>query len=301
MKTSLIIPSYNPALKLPQTLNSLVGQHELIDELIIVADQKNYSNEIKFMLEQYSNKFNFKVVIQEISGRGRSRNKGAEVSNGDILIFLDDDMLAEKNLIEKHIQYHLKNPSTIVSGNGYRNPENNATDDFGKFLINIEKGWKMQSPGAGEITLQKFNFTACNASLPKNIFNQLNGFDTCFSDGEDFDFAVRAINKGIRIIYDKTILAWHNDWPGIGMYIKRQNEYTQAKIEILKIHPDYLVHFPSLMVSEGGKIKKIVSAIIRATIGRWVISKNSMFEILPLSIKFLFYRITISSYSTINI
>jgi len=299
LKTSLIIPSYNPALKLPQTLNSLVGQGELIDELIVVADKRNYSTEIKSMLEQYSTNFNLKVVIQEISGRGRSRNKGVEVCKGDLLIFLDDDMLAEKDLIEKHIQHHLKNPNTIVSGNGYRNPEN-VMDDFGKYLINVEKGWKRESPSIGEITLQKFNFTACNASITKKIFNQLNGFDTCFSDGEDFDFAVRAINTGIPIIYDNTLLAWHNDWPGIDIYIKRQNEYTEAKMEIQNIHPEYLTHFPNLKVIKGSTIKKTASAIMRATIGKWVISKNRIFEILPLPIKFLFYRITISSYSTIN-
>ncbi len=30
-------------------------------------------------------------------------------------------------------------------------------------------------------------------SLPKSLFNELNGFDTLFSDGEDFDFGIRAI------------------------------------------------------------------------------------------------------------
>lgn len=299
MKTSIIIPSYNPTLKLPQTLEKLVPQSSFINELIILIDNDNYTEFTQSLVEKYLPSFKIKIYSQPNSGRAISRNKGAELSSGDILIFLDDDMLAEKNLIEKHIQYHLKSSDVIVSGNGYRNPED-ATNSFRKFLIKMEQEWKKDNTVVEEVTLQKFNFTACNMSLSKNLFDQLGGFDTRFSDGEDFDFAVRAINIGIRIMYDKTLLAWHNDWPEIGTYIKRQNEYISAKNEIIKVHPDYLKYFPNLQIEQRSKIKKFVSSIVRSTIGKWVIKKNRIFEIFPLSFKFVLYRATISAYSNIN-
>jgi GT2 family glycosyltransferase len=223
VKTSVIIPSYNPTVKLPETLDKLVLQSSFIDELIIIIDNNSYSDFAKLLAEKYASTLNIKIFPQPNSGRAISRNRGAELSLGDIIIFLDDDMLAENNLIEKHIQYHLKNPGIIVSGNGYRNPIDTKYD-FGRFLITMEKGWRKYGTETREITLQKFDFTACNMSLPKSIFKQLGGFDTRFSDGEDFDFAVRAIQQNIKIIYDSTLLAWHNDWPEIDKYIKRQNE-----------------------------------------------------------------------------
>ena len=299
MKTSVVIPSYKPELKLKKTLEKLVPQAALIDELIIVIDNSNYTEFAKLLVEEYSTKLNIKIFPQSNSGRAISRNRGVEASTGDIIIFLDDDMLTEKDLIEKHIQYHVKTPGIIVSGNGYRNPDD-AKHDFDKFLVKVETGWKKQSGGSGEITFKKFNFTACNMSLPRQVFEQLGGFDTRFSDGEDFDFAVRAINNSIRIIYDNTLLAWHNDWPGIDTYIKRQNEYELAKIQIVKVHPDYLGYFPNLIVTKGSKMKKLISKIIRLKLGKWVISKNSIFETLPLNLKFFLYKITISSYSNIN-
>jgi GT2 family glycosyltransferase len=299
LKTSIVIPSYNPTLKLPETLEKLVSQTSLIDELIIIVDSNNYSDFVKSLVEKYSSVLKIKIYPQANSGRAASRNKGAGLSTGDIIVFLDDDMQAEKGLIEKHIHYHLKNPGIIVSGNGYRNPEN-ATHSFEKYLIKIEEEWKKENTNTGEVTLQKFNFTACNMSLPKSIFHQLGGFDTNFSDGEDFDFAVRAINKGIPIRYDRRLLAWHNDWPDIGTYIRRQNEYTIAKQEIIKVHPDYLRDFPNMKIADSGKFKKAISATIRATIGRLIVSKSNFFKILPLRIKFFLYKITISSYSNIN-
>jgi GT2 family glycosyltransferase len=299
LKTSVIIPSYNPTLKLSETLDKLVPQTVFIDELIIIIDNENYSDYTKSLMEMFSSTLKLKIYSQPNSGRAAARNKGAEISTGDIIIFLDDDMLAEKDLIEKHIQYHNKSFDTIVSGNGYRNPKY-ADYNFGGFLIQMEEGWKRDTIGIGDITLQKFNFTACNMSLPKSVFIQLNGFDTRFSDGEDFDFGVRAIIKGIRIIYDTNLLAWHNDWPAIDTYIKRQNEYTEAKIEITKAHPEYLKYFPKLKIEEGSKVKKLISGIIRSTIGKWVVSRGFIFEVLPRNIKFFFYRITIASFSNIN-
>jgi GT2 family glycosyltransferase len=299
LKTSVIIPSYNPTLKLAETLEKLVPQAILIYELIIIIDSDNYGDFAKSLAHKYSPAFKIKIYPQPNSGRAKSRNKGAEICSGDIIIFLDDDMLAEKDLIEKHIQYHLKNPGIILSGNGYRNPEC-AKYDFGKYLINVEKIWKKESSDVGETTFQKFNFTACNLSLPKKIFQQLGGFDTHFSDAEDFDFAVRAIKSGIRIIYDRTLLAWHNDWPEIDTYIKRQNEYLMAKKEIQKLHPDYLEYFPYLQSKQRNKVKRLFAAIIRTTVGKWVISKNSIFGMLPISIKFFLYRISISSNLNIN-
>ena len=299
MKTSVIIPSYNPTQKLPETLERLLPQADLIDELIIIIDNNSYTDFAKSLLEKYAASLKMKIFPQENSGRGKSRNRGVELASGDLIIFLDDDMLAENGLIEKHIQYHIKNPGAIVSGNGYRNPKE-ANYDFGKFLIQMETGWKQNAGDVSEVTLQKFNFTACNMSLPKSVLKELNGFDTRFSDGEDFDFAVRAINKGIPVMYDISLLAWHNDWPGIDTYIRRQNEYTAAKMDIVNAHPEYLQYFPNLKSVEGSKAKKIRASILRKTIGKWTISKNILFRILPLKMKFLFFNLTISAFSSIN-
>lgn len=299
MKTSIIIPSYNPTLKLPETINKLIPQSSFIDELIIIIDNENYAEYAKFLEDKYADKLHIKAFSQPNSGRAVSRNRGVEISTGDIIIFLDDDMLAESNLLEKHIQYHLKRPGIIVAGNGYRNPAE-ATCDFGKFLVEMEKGWKKYGMAVREITLSRFDFTACNMSLPKSLFKQLSGFDTRFSDGEDFDFAVRALQKDVTVIYDATLLAWHNDWPGIEGYIKRQNEYLEARMKILRTIPQYMEYFPGLKITKGNSLKKIISFLIRKTVRPWVISSNSLFKILPLKCKFFFYRLVIFACSDIN-
>jgi len=298
LTTSLIIPSYNPSLKLRKTLDSLVTQEVAVDELILVIDHTHYDNYVDGLKEDYHSKFNLKIVRNNDSGRGKSRNKGVEASSGNLLIFLDDDMLCEKDLIKKHIEYHLQSPGTIVCGNGYRNPKD-ANYPFGKFLINMEQSWKEGVKSPSEVTFDNFSFTACNLSLPKSIFLQLNGFDTLFTDGEDFDFAIRAIKQGIKVIYDVNLLAWHDNWPDIGDLIRRDKEYTKAKLAIFKVHPDYLVKFPHMVLKPSGKLKKIVVFLLKKPMNWFVKDRNAIFAHLPLRIKFIVYNLTISVNSVI--
>ncbi len=298
MKTSVIIPSYNPVLKLPETLEKLIPQADFIDELIVIIDNTNYTDFATSLAEKYAATLKIKVFPQENSGRGKSRNRGVELAMGDLIIFLDDDMLAESNLIESHIKYHLECPDIIVSGNGYRNPAN-AAYDFGKYLIQMENGWKTKSPIKEDVSLERFNFTSSNMSLPKKIFQQLGGFDTRFSDGEDFDFAVRAINKGISVKYDRDLKAWHNDWPDIKSFLRRQREYTNAKNEIFKVHPEYVKHFPNMVPREAKGYKKSLANLLKYPLLNFVASDNVIFAPLPIKWKFMLYNIAIS-FNSIN-
>ena len=300
LRTSVIIPSFNPQLKLSATLDTLLPQSSLIDELIIIIDNDTCTDFIKLLTIKYSTNLNIKVFPQANSGRAKSRNRGAELSTGDILIFLDDDMLAEKDLIKKHLQYHTENQNIIASGNGYRNPKD-ATSDFNKFLVKMENEWKEKSLDKGEISITNFNFTACNMSLPKTLFAKLGAFDTRLTDAEDFDFGVRALQKNVKIIYDRTLLAWHSDWPSIDTFIKRQNEYSEAKSKLLTIHPEYIKSFPSLEIKKSSYIKKASAKIIRTILGKQLIHTRWGERILPINLKFFLYRTIISSYSYINI
>jgi GT2 family glycosyltransferase len=293
LKISVIIPTYNPVLKLGATLDKLKSEAKLIDELVIVADRKHFTKEADELLGKYRKEFNLKIVHPAVSGRGISRNKGAEVSSGEFIFFLDDDMVVEEGLLENHMLYHQKNTGCIVSGCGYRNPQQ-AKTDFQKYLIATESSWKAKSTQQGMVTLQQFNFTACNLSVSKELFVRLNGFDARFTDGEDFDFAVRAINSGIPIIYDVNLVAWHNDWPSIKAYIRRQIEYVKAKNEIFKIHPGYKTSFPNMVPKSGSPLKRAIAFLCRRPILWFVDSQNIIFDALPQRLKYRLFDWAIS-------
>ena len=299
MKLSVCIPSYNPELKLSTTLDSLISQKEFINEIVIVIDNDIHEQQVGLLRKKYSTVFNLFVVTQANSGRARARNRAAEIATGDVLFFLDDDMLAESSLVQKHFEYQKANPETIIVGNGYNNPAD-AKDDFSKYIIKMGLSWQYESEPVQVVSFEKFVFTACNMSISKRLFNKLNGFDDRLKDAEDFDMGIRALKQGVKIIYDRTLTAWHNDWPDIKAFIKRNNEYAKGRKELLDIHPEYVSVFPDMVLASTSIIKKTILSICRVAICPFVISSGFIFNKLPLMFKFKLYKLTISAYASIN-
>ncbi len=128
----------------------------------------------------------------------------------------------------------------------------------------------------------------------------MDGFDTRFPDGEDFDFAVRALLNGIKIPCDNLRVAWHNDWPDIFSFIKRQKEYTKAKILIFESHPEYKEYFPSMIPKEQGGIKKLIGVIFKGPLLWLVTSGNVIFANLPQKAKFVMYNYAVAFNSNTN-
>jgi len=97
-KISVIIPTKGRAEQLPGVLRSLLAQSRQIDEMIVVDDSSSTdfdTNEIT--IRNHLSESAIKVI--HVPGRGvgsaDARNQGADVSTGDVLSFLDDDVILD--------------------------------------------------------------------------------------------------------------------------------------------------------------------------------------------------------------
>ena|SRR5687768_18307649 len=102
MKISVIIPSYNGAHKIMEVLRALEKQTVMPDEVVVVLDGST-DNTGEMLKSQLFNFKNFKVVWQKNGGRAKVRNFGVKQVNGDLLIFLDDDMRPEPEIGRAHV------------------------------------------------------------------------------------------------------------------------------------------------------------------------------------------------------
>ena len=116
MKASVIIPAYNSKERLYYNLISLNNQDcdFNIFEVIVVDNGSNY-NTIE-MLENFKAKFAFKFVrLEKNRGIARGRNEGIRRAVGDILIFHDSDMIANRDFITMHLKNH-EEKNIVVCG-----------------------------------------------------------------------------------------------------------------------------------------------------------------------------------------
>ncbi len=108
MKVSIIIPTYNEEQHIVDCLNSIKNQTYKDLELIVV-DDGSADNTLNFVSNLNFN--NLIILKQKHMGPAAARNYGAQKSKGDILIFVDSDMVFDKKFVEKLIKPIIKNES----------------------------------------------------------------------------------------------------------------------------------------------------------------------------------------------
>ncbi len=122
---SVIVPVYNGARYLPNSIGSLIGQ-TIFDRLeIVCVDDGSTDNSLE-ILKDYENRYeNIKVFHRENAGVSAARNYGIEISTGRYIAFLDADDEASDKLYEKLL-------SIMESSN--------ADVGIGDFLVVFEDG-----------------------------------------------------------------------------------------------------------------------------------------------------------------
>ena len=110
---SVIIPVYNHAEKLKQTLEGLNRQTYRDFEVIIINDGSGDNPEKVFtdFLSANQSELNFYFFNQKNLGAPAARNHGAREAKGDYFFFCDADAVLEPNALEILLQALNENPT----------------------------------------------------------------------------------------------------------------------------------------------------------------------------------------------
>jgi glycosyltransferase involved in cell wall biosynthesis len=100
MKLSVIIPNYNRASLIGETIRSVLLQSRPPDEVIIVDDGSTDGSRetIREFLPRV------RLITQENSGPAAARNRGVAEATGDVIQFLDSDDLCFRNKFEEQLR-----------------------------------------------------------------------------------------------------------------------------------------------------------------------------------------------------
>jgi GT2 family glycosyltransferase len=161
---SVIIPAYNRATLIGQTLRSLLNQTLPADEFIVVDDGSTDSTaeaaESEFLVfsRQFSGKEKlpeFKVIRQENAGPGAARNRGLAESKGEFIHFFDSDDIAAPNKHEVQVRALQETGTDIAYGpwvKGYIMEHGEKS---------VERGAKGENEGdLGEYPEKRYSFEA---------------------------------------------------------------------------------------------------------------------------------------------
>jgi len=103
MKITILMPVYNGESTLNETLASLTAQSKKIDELVIIDDGSD-DNSIQRIKEFLDGRQKYILIRNEKQqGLAAAYNTGIRKSSGDLIVTLHQDVLLEKDSLEKLI------------------------------------------------------------------------------------------------------------------------------------------------------------------------------------------------------
>src|SRR6476469_7147811 len=98
---SIVMPTFQRREVVCDALRSLTALKYGGDvEIIIVVDGSTDGR--AEALAQIASPYPVRIIEQANRGASGARNRGASEARGDIILFLDDDMICESDLVEQH-------------------------------------------------------------------------------------------------------------------------------------------------------------------------------------------------------
>jgi glycosyltransferase involved in cell wall biosynthesis len=194
-KISLQICSYNRKDLLRKTLGSLSDQTFSLAEYEVIVVDDGSTDGTSEMLQEFKAPYDLILIRQEKSGLAAGRNKGIKKAEGDIILFIDDDVLADPNLIKEHFLFHERHPNSIVKG----------------WVNHVEKA---ERPAKPKWTWKDFStaaFWTSNVSVKKSDLLKAGLFDEDFKEygWEDLELGLRLKQLGLATRYNPKAIGYH--------------------------------------------------------------------------------------------
>lgn len=170
---SIVIPTLNEENYLPLLLESIKQQDFNEEYEIIVADNCSRDTTAKIAKE-----YGGKVVLGGLPPEGR--NEGARIAKGDLILFLDADVILPPHFLEKVLEEFKIKKLGIASFPLH--PKKNKLDKIIFRVYNL----------CARLVQNLWPFVAQAILVRKEIHQIIGGFDEKIKIGEDFDYARRA-------------------------------------------------------------------------------------------------------------
>ena len=138
--------------------------------------------------------------MTENAGPAAARNKGAEASRGEILFFLDSDIIIERNAIEQIVKSFQSKPNISALFCSYQ--KNTVPSNFYSEYKNFVHHYTHQNSLENAAT-----FCGGFGAIKRETFFKFGGFDENYRSLEDMEFGYRLYKGGCKTYLNKQIQA----------------------------------------------------------------------------------------------
>lgn len=248
-RISVVIPTLGREQTLRRALDHLEAQTVPPDEfeVILAADAKlTRPDALDHLLE--GRKYPAQRTRPTRAGASAARNAGWRAATASLVLFIDDDILADPVLIEEHLRWHDEHPAPELAVLGHvRWAKELHVSPFMRWL---NHGIQFNYPSIhGEETTWEYFYTA-NVSLKRKLLECAGGFDEqrLPYGYEDLDLALRLHRRGgFRLLYNRAAGAQHVHPMDLDLWRRRVARIAVSERQFVELHPEIPAYFHDLL------------------------------------------------------
>ena len=230
---SIIVPTYNRCMKLNRLLRVLDRSYRTRSrfEVIVVVDGS--TDQTLDMLGQLNTDVPVHVVVQENSGPAAARNRGIAAAGGEIVIFLDDDVVPVADLVQRHVDIHRTDPNAVVIGS--LTAPTRAMRPWARWeAVALEQHFRTLAHGDKPVSARHF-YTG-NASVRRRHVETVGGFDESFKRGEDAELGYRLAELGLNFYFAPAASVEHESDHSFKTWLQVSYKYGHQDVAMARDH-----------------------------------------------------------------
>lgn len=218
-------------------------------EIVLVDNNINF--DLKELLRKYVPPPNIKIKVakQTLQGLSNARNKGIEAADGDILVFIDDDVIVSKTLVQNYLIFYRRYSKAVCAGGEMR-------FDFNYFngKIEIPNQLLLKYIGGNNLSLKKvtkirkYRHTGgANISFKREVFENYGYFEDEFGRKgdkllaeEETSIVAKLAKHGNRCYYIPDTYILHRPYWAVWTFEKLLERAKYAGKSEKRIYNKYL-------------------------------------------------------------
>jgi GT2 family glycosyltransferase len=201
LRISIVIPTYRRERVLVESLDYLLGLPQPADEIVVVDQTEQHDPDTDVRLQDLHAQQKLRWIRQQPPSITAAMNRGLREASGDVVLFLDDDIAPEPDLVAAHRRAHAEHAGTLVAGRVIQPWEEGVdfSQHAGFCFAGLRPAWIA-------------DFMGGNFSVRRHEALRLGGFDENFvrvAYRFEAEFAHRFRSTGARIRFEPAACLHH--------------------------------------------------------------------------------------------
>jgi hypothetical protein len=241
MKVSVVVPTFNRGPALVRTLERLMASDldggDALEVLVVDDGSAVPAEDTTAALPPEPRRWPLRWLRQANAGPAAARNAGFGAAQGEIVLFVDDDILVPPDLVRAHVAAHRAHPGSVIFGLCPFVPEARPTP-FRRFVDEIDRRSNpagavvaMPTVASGQISIERAQFAAEGRVYASDLLTPA---------AEEYELAYRLRQSGTPILLVPAMQALHDQAVEIGAYCRQQYKHGLGCGEAAAKKPDLL-------------------------------------------------------------